>query len=331
MTKTVLFIVIAVVALGATAGTGILLHQRGEKGATTLPSDVYSQAAVTQDITQSVTATGPVASNLDVAIKARAGGEVLKLPFDISDVVKKGDLLVQIDPADENVLRKQAEVTLEQSQSHLTEAQETEKIAELDLATATQQADSNIVSAQTKAINLERKAARQKQLLAQNLASPEDFETDQTDAAQAEADLATAKIAKENLKSQAVSLEVKKEDVKLAEQQVALDQISLDNAKLQLSYTNIAAPMDGVISDLQIQLGTIISSAISTVGGDERDDAVGYVAHIRAGERGRKRHRAGERGAGCGYHRGFLSGEAFYGQGGSDRDDGGEYEQCGDV
>jgi HlyD family secretion protein len=279
MTKT-LSIVLVVAALAATAGAAIFFHQRGEKPASTLPADSFSATADRTDIVQSVSATGPVASNLDVQIKCRAYGEVIKLPFDISDTVKKGDLLIQLDQKDEKVLYDQAAVTLEQSQSKLTEAVENERIAEQDLKTATEQADANILSAITKAENLQKKADRQKQLLAQSLASQEEFETDETDAAQAEADLTNARIAKEQLKSQAVALEVKKEDVNLATQQVKLDNIDLQNAKQQMDYTTVVAPMDGVIADLTIQMGTIISSAISNVGGGTSVMTVSDMSHI---------------------------------------------------
>jgi HlyD family secretion protein len=279
MTKT-LSIVLVVAALAATAGAAIFFHQRGGKPASTLPTDSYTATADRADIVQSVAATGPVASNLDVQIKCRAYGEVIKLPFDISDSVKKGDLLIQLDQKDEKVLFDQAAVTLEQSQSKLTEAEENERIAEQDLKTATEQADSNILSAITKAANLQKKADRQKQLLAQSLASQEEFETDETDAVQADADLKNARIAKEQLKSQAVALEVKKEDVELAKEQVQLDTISLQNSKQQMDYTTVVSPMDGVIADLSIQMGTIISSAISNVGGGTSVMTVSDMSHI---------------------------------------------------
>jgi len=279
MTKT-LIIVLAVVVVGATAGAGIFLHQRGDKSATTLPADSYTASATKMDITQSVSATGPVASNLDVQIKCRASGQVIKLPFDISDSVKKGDLLVQLDIADEQVVLDQANVTVAQSQSKLKEAEESERIAELDLQTATEQADSNILSAQVKATNLRRKADRQKQLLTQTLASPEEYEAAETDASQAATDLQNAKIAKEQLKSQAVSLALKKEDVELANEQVQLDEIQLTNAKQQMAYTTIKAPMDGVVADVQVQLGTIISSATSVVGGGTSVITLSDMSHI---------------------------------------------------
>ena len=66
-----------------------------------------------------------------------------------------------------------------------------------------------------------------------------------------------------------------------------MDQIALTNAKQQMEYTTIQAPMDGVIADVQIQLGTIISSATSVVGGGTSVITLsGHVAHICAGERG---------------------------------------------
>jgi multidrug efflux pump subunit AcrA (membrane-fusion protein) len=84
MTKK-LSIVLVVAALGAAAGAAIFFHQREAKAASTLPTDSFTASAERADITQSVSATGPVASNLDVQIKCRAYGEVIKLPYDISD------------------------------------------------------------------------------------------------------------------------------------------------------------------------------------------------------------------------------------------------------
>ena len=132
MTRT-LIIVLAVVALGASAVAGIFFHNRGGKTPTTLPADSYTASASKGEITQIVAATGPVASNLDVLIKCRASGEVITLPFDISDRVKKGDLLVQLDQKDEKVILDQAKVTLAQALSKLKEAEANERMAELDL------------------------------------------------------------------------------------------------------------------------------------------------------------------------------------------------------
>ena len=62
-----------------------------------------------------VAATGRVVSNLDVDIKCKASGEIITLPYDVSDAVKKGDLLVELDPIDEERVRLLREGALEVS------------------------------------------------------------------------------------------------------------------------------------------------------------------------------------------------------------------------
>ena len=69
---------------------------------------------------QAVSSTGKVVSNLDVEIKCKASGEIVKLPFDISQAVKKGDLLLELDPRDEQQRVRQAEATVRASQARLS-------------------------------------------------------------------------------------------------------------------------------------------------------------------------------------------------------------------
>ena len=71
------------------------------------------------DLRQEVACTGKVVSNLDVEIKCRASGQVTKLPFDISDTVKKGDLLLELDPIDQQRVVQQREATLSASEARL--------------------------------------------------------------------------------------------------------------------------------------------------------------------------------------------------------------------
>src|SRR5215475_14381942 len=51
-----------------------------------------------------VMASGKISPNFEVDIKCKASGEVINLPFDISDFVKKGELVLELDPIDEQRL-----------------------------------------------------------------------------------------------------------------------------------------------------------------------------------------------------------------------------------
>ena len=63
------------------------------------------------------------------------------------------------------------------------------------------------------------------------------------------------------------SLEVKREDVKLAQCQVETDTISLETTNKRLKETKVFAPISGVISEQEVQIGQIVSSPLNNVGG----------------------------------------------------------------
>ncbi len=265
--------IVTAVVLGL--GTAAFFWRPWESGTAGAAADAVAVAKVAKgNILQAASSTGIVASNLDVPIKCRAGGEVTQLgpkdrvaALDVSDVVKAGDLLLQIDPIDQKRAVQQAEVQLSSSQAKLAQAKQNLDIAIKTLATARQRMQANLQSAKIKATDERAKAARRKMLFESNSDTKENYDTQEALAVQAETDLTNAQLAIEDLTSQELGVEVKRSDVALAEAQVKADTISLDNQKQQLAYTTVTAPMDGVISALTVQKGTIISSAISNVGG----------------------------------------------------------------
>lgn len=218
-------------------------------------------------IQRSVAATGRVVSNLDVDIKCKASGVVVKLPFDISDQVKKGDLVVELDPVDEQRAVSRSAAELDASQARLEQSRHALAIAEATLATTTARNRANLAAAEFRARDARTKAERMVELLKKQLVSQEDADTAATSDQQADADLATARVAVDELKTLELSLEVKRQDIRLAEASVTTNQIALDNARQRLKETTVLAPMDGVVAARNVQIGTIISSGITNVGG----------------------------------------------------------------
>jgi HlyD family secretion protein len=214
-----------------------------------------------------VPSPGRVVSNLDVDIKCKASGEVLSLPFDVSDAVKKDDLLVELDPVDEKRVVRKAEVDLEAADAKLRIARENLAVAERTLLTDEGRAKTALEAAQVHATDARAKADRMKQLLAKNLCSLEDCDTAQTAATQADADLTGAKIRLDELKTQELALELKRQEVKSAQAVVDSDKIILDIAQDRLTDTKVSAPMDGVVAARNVQIGQIIASGVSNVGG----------------------------------------------------------------
>ena len=218
-------------------------------------------------VRQSVTSTGKIVSNLDVEIKCKASGEVVKLPFDISQAVKKGDLLLELDPRDEQQRVRQAEATVRASQARLINAKESLALAEEKLKTDRQRADAALTAAQARMQDARAKADRTRELLGKKLASLEEAETAETAAAQAAAEAENAATGIEELKNQARTLEQARQQIRIAEAQVDNDQVSLDLARQRLAETRVVSPVDGVVTQRAVQIGQIISSGISNVGG----------------------------------------------------------------
>lgn len=70
-----------------------------------------------------VECTGRIEANREVNIKSKASGEVIELPFDVSDSVFQEDLLVKLDPVDEKRRVKQRRVDLASSKASLHSAE----------------------------------------------------------------------------------------------------------------------------------------------------------------------------------------------------------------
>lgn len=274
-----LWIALIAVAIAGGGGWWAWRHHVAAEAAKAInPADLV---AVSRGIiTHAITSSGKIVPNLEVEIKCRAGGEVIKLPFDISQRVKKGDLLCQLDTTDEDLLVRSANAAVAQAQAKLAQAQANLNTAQLNLQTTRTRAQAALESAKVKAKNLRSKAERQKQLVAQNLGSSEDFETAQTEAAVAESDLHASEMAVEELKQQEIQLQYKTQDVNSAAAQLDSDQIALDSQKQQLQYTTVLSPMDGAVSALNVQKGQIIASGLNAINGGTSIMTLTDLSHV---------------------------------------------------
>jgi HlyD family secretion protein len=82
----------AVVVIGIIVGASVLARPKA-KG-----EEVYMAKAAKKDLASFVSATGRIEARTKVNIQSSVIGEILELPVKEGDLIKKGDLLVQIDP-----------------------------------------------------------------------------------------------------------------------------------------------------------------------------------------------------------------------------------------
>lgn len=219
------------------------------------------------DLTETVSVTGKVMACREVEIKCKASGAVLRVHVEESAVVKVGDVLVELDPQQEQRSLVRAELALASSQARLRQAQGNLTIAEEELASERRRARSALTAATARQREAADRAARAKALFDQGLISAEDEAAAASLAAELADLLAAATLRVDDLVTRERSVEVKRSDVVLAKAQVEIDDVALSDAQQRLAETRIIAPLAGVVAKVNVSEGQIVSSGISTVGG----------------------------------------------------------------
>jgi multidrug efflux system membrane fusion protein len=216
---------IALIAL-ATGLAGCSDRAGAQKGPAAPPAVPVSVAEVTErTVPLQVAAVGNVQAYTTVSVKSQVAGEIQQVHFREGRDVKRGDLLLTIDPRPFEAALRQAEAALGQRQAEVAQAR-----ANLARDLAQQE------WAQTQ-------ARRYQELLAKELIAREQYEQLRTNMAATEATVRADHAAEQNTQAA-----------------VAAGQAAVDTARLQLSYTRIHAPIDGRTGNLLVQRGNVIKA-----------------------------------------------------------------------
>lgn len=229
--------------------------------------------------------------------------------------IKKGQLLVQLDPRDYQVSLEQASANLVQAQANvraqtpnvpITQTSESTVAAnaELSVTSATanlagaqqryRAAQSDLEQAEANQANAVREEQRYKALVVKAEVSRELYdqrateassqtamvaarrstaEAAQKDVAQAEAALNQAqqrlKEATHNMPRQ---IAVQRETLSMREANEQAAQAQVDQARLNLGYTRIVAPADGIIGDKSVEVGTDVAPGQELLALTQTDD-----------------------------------------------------------
>lgn len=238
-------------------------------------------APVTQGpIEKIVAATGKVEANFEVEIKAKASGKIIRLPYDVSDTVPQGALLVQLDPIDENRAVSQASASLAGLESKASQSRVNLTVAQRNLETDIAKAKADLSASQAKNKDAHTKAQRLKTLVQGRYISQEEYETGLTTASQADAELQNAQTRLRELQTQLVALQAQAEDVEYTAAQAQAQRVALASSQQRLSETKIYAPIAGVVTTRLGQIGQIVSSGISNVGGGTAIMTLADLSHI---------------------------------------------------
>ncbi|MBK8611263.1 MAG: efflux RND transporter periplasmic adaptor subunit [Chitinophagaceae bacterium] len=206
---------------------------------------VTAEKVQKRTITEIVNASGKIFPEDEVKVSPDISGVITELNVREGDTVKKGQLLVRIDPDVYNIQRSQAASGVAQSQAQVSSSQAQVSNSQAALEALNAQMD-----------QAQKTYDRSKKLFDEKVISRSEMDVAES----------TLRSAKANYNAAVQGIRGGQANVQSAKANVQTAQASLQRANKDLSRTAITAPRDGVVSLLNVKKGESVSGNSFTVG-----------------------------------------------------------------
>jgi len=219
------------------------------------PAEKYLKVEVERgDVRRTVTSTGTLQAVVTVQVGSQVSGRIQALHADFNSVVKKGQTLAIIDPANFEAQRDRAAASLATSEAAVknAEANLINRKAEL------QSAEANLQVSRVDRQEAGRQLRRAKGLFEDGLIPERDLETAQAGHDQSAARLLQAEAQISQIKASIRSAGAQKEQA-LANVKQAKAELKM--AQVNLYYTNITSPIDGVVIERSVDIGQTVAAS----------------------------------------------------------------------
>lgn len=204
---------------------------------------------------------------VNAEIKAQVTGYLLRQDFKEGSLVKKGQLLFEIDPRPFQAAVDQANGQVAQFQGQLEQASSQVVQAEAQLAQANSQltqAQAQMAQAEANQVKTQLDVDKYRPLLEQKAVTQQEYDNaaQANVASKAQVDAARAGIeaAKAQLAHAKAQIGTAKAGVSTAKGQLENAKATVNTAVLNLGFTRITAPIDGIIGIAQAQVGNLVST-----------------------------------------------------------------------
>jgi membrane fusion protein, multidrug efflux system len=217
-------------------------------------------------------------------IAPRISGQVATVPLDDNETVKAGQVLATLDPSDYETAVASAEAAVARDRSQLEEISAT--VSRQPAIIAEEQAA--VASARAKLTFAQDDARRYGNLAVTGAGTMQEHQQADSTLQQAQASLDGADASLEAARRQLDVLEAQRS---AAEAAVKAAEAQLEQARLNLSYTKIRAPIDGMVGERSVQVGNYVSpgtTLMTVVPLDEVYIEANYrevaLLHVRSGQ-----------------------------------------------
>lgn len=194
-----------------------------------------------------------------VTVAPKVAGYVTELRVKDNQHVKRGDLLVVIDPRDATAQRDQAQAQLGLATAQLHQAQAQLALSKVQYPAQRDEAQAQVLKAQADYANAQAQYRRQRGV-DPRATTQQNIDAANAQLRSAEAQLASAKAQLEVADQTGLQIRQQETNVEARERQVDQARAQLETAELNLSYTEVRAPFDGFVTKRNVQTGTLVQA-----------------------------------------------------------------------
>jgi HlyD family secretion protein len=251
------------------------------------------------NLRNTVTATGTLQAVTTVQVGSQASGTISSLSADYNSVVKKGQVIAQLDPAVPKAQVEQARANLQQAQASLQQAHASVSNSRAGVSDAQARAQGASSTAQNNQAGVAASQAnlavlkaqqndalsllnQQEALVKSGVIAQRDLDIARTayQTAQARYDQGVAQLNQAKLSQQAAAgsgiassqaqvqqsqaqVQQSQASVSAAEAQVQQAQAALQLAEVNLAHTTITSPIDGIVVSRDVNVGQTVAASLS--------------------------------------------------------------------
>ena len=236
-----------------------------EKAAAPQAPAVEVAEVIQKDIPAYMEWVGTLDGFVNATIRAQVQGYLIKRNYQEGDFVRRGQVLFEIDPREfqaavdqSKAVQNQAKAALEQAKAMMEQA----KGALEQSKAALEKSKAEVALQDARWTTTKANLARVKPLAEQNALSQKDLDDavgaelstrSAVDAAKAAVDASEA-----NIVAAQAQVSGARANIVAAEAQVIAAEASLEKAQLNLSFTKVASPIDGISGKAKAQIGNLV-------------------------------------------------------------------------
>lgn len=223
------------------------------------------------DIKNTVSATGTLQAVTTVQVGSQVSGNISELYADFNSQVKKGQIVAQLDPSSLKAQETREVANVEAARASVTDAQAKVMAAKSNvdnLKAGVTSAEGNLAALKAQRDDAMSILKRQEELAKSGIVPERDLETARTsfraaDARyqQASAQVDMAKVSERQ--SATAGLAQAEANLKQQQAQVQTAEASLKLVRVNLGYTTIRSPIDGVVVSRNVDKGQTVAASLS--------------------------------------------------------------------